>query len=728
MTSGETPFLPRTAQLAGPAASWLWTQLRRTSAFLLRPWAILRAYDPADLWPDFVAGLTVTVIALPQALAYALISELPPETGLYAAIVGAVVGGLWGSSHQLATGPTNTTSLLILATLLVVAVPGTPHYVAAAALLAVMVGVLRLGMGLARLGVLVNFVSDSVIVGFTAGAGLLILVNQARNLLRLDIPSVPGLGETLGLIAAGLGTTHLASAALSAAVIVALVGLRRLNRRLPGPLIAMIGAAGAVWALGLDQQGVRVVGELPRQFPPFAVPPVLDLNLIGGLSTGALAIAAIGLVEALSITRSLAARTGQRLDSNQEFVGQGLANIACGLFSGYPVCGSFTRSAVNVEAGARSAVAGVFSGLLALAVVLLLAPLAAYIPLAALAGVVAVSAAGLIDWREMARIWRSHRGDRLIMLATLLATLLLPLQFAVLTGILMSLAFYLLQTSTPRVRTVLPDDRFLHLEHQPHKPGCPQLGLVEIQGDLYFGAAHHVDEFLRQDMDQHPEQRFLLLRLNGVQHLDISGIHALEGIVRLYRQRGGDVFLTRYREPVWAVMESSGFLEYLGRDRCLPADGDALSRLFYQVLDPAVCIYECPVRAFKECQNLPKQLLPVDVRLPTIPAEAPDQFVEPHQVWEARHGGAAPLIVDVRERREFVQGHIPEALCLPLPGLLAEAEPIPRDRPVVFVCRSGRRAARAAAHFRGRGFPQVRALRGGMLAWEAAHLLEAVDV
>jgi SulP family sulfate permease len=471
-----------------------------------------------------------------------------------------------------------------------------------------------------------------------------------------------------------------------------------------------------------------VLGELPRQLPPFALPPALDLGLIGGLSTGALALAAIGLVEALSITRSLAARTGQRLDSNQEFVGQGLANIACGLFSGYPVCGSFTRSAVNVEAGARTAVAGVFSGLLALATLLLFAPLAAYIPLTALAGVVAVSAVGLIDRREMTRIWRSHRGDRLIMLATLLATLLLPLQFAVLTGILMSLAYYLLQTSTPRVRTVLPDEHFAHLVHQPHKPNCPQLGIVEVQGDLYFGAAHHVDEYLRQDMEQHPEQRFLLLRLNGVQHLDISGIHALEGIVRLYRQRGGDVYLTRYRERVWDVMRSSGFLDYLGRDRCLPGDGDALGRLFYQVLDPAVCIYECPVRAFKECQNLPKQQLPLDVRLPVMPADDPSQYLEPHQVWQALRGEAAPLIVDVRERREFAQGHIPDARSAPLPGLLTGTELIPRERPVLFVCRSGRRAARAAAHFRQQGYAEVYALRGGMLAWEAAHLLEAVDV
>lgn len=728
MTTLESTSRPSAASAWVPQATgWVAGTLRAAGQVLLRPATILRHYRRADLWPDFVAGLTVTVIALPQAMAYALISELPAEVGLYAAIVGSIVGALWGSSNHLATGPTNTTSLLILSTLLVVAAPGTPEYVAAAALLAVMVGAARLIMGLARLGVLVNFVSDSVIVGFTAGAGLLILTNQARHLLRLDIASTPGLAETLTLLAANLGATHLPSALLGAGVIALMVALRRVGRHLPGALIALVIAGLTVWALGLDRQGVRVVGELPRQFPPFAIPPVFDLTLLGRLSTGALALSAIGLVEALSITRSLAARTGQRLDSNQEFVGQGLANLACGFFSGYPVCGSFTRSAVNVEAGARTAVSGAIAGLLALVVVLVFAPLAAYIPLAALAGVVTVSAVGLIDRVVIARIWRSDLGDRLIMVATLLATLFLPLQFAVLTGILMSLAYYLLQTSTPRVRAVVPDDRFIHLEYLPAKPVCPQLAVIEVQGDLYFGAAHHVDEYIRQNMDLHPEQRFLLLRLNGVQHLDISGVHMLEGLVRAYRERGGDVYLARFREPVWDVMRTSGFYHYLGPDHFLTGDADAIARLFYRVLDPAVCIYECPVRVFRECQNLPKQLLGADVRLPSVLPDDPGLYLAPRQVWDAIRSGASPLIVDVREPREFAQGHVPEAISIPLPRLLTGAEPIPAERPAIFICRSGRRAARAAAHFRQQGHPEVWALQGGMLAWEAASLLEAVD-
>ncbi len=385
-------------------------RLGSAAAFFSRPARIVRGYPTANLRYDLVAGVTVGVILLPQALVFSVMAGLPPQMGLYTAIVASIVGALWGSSNHLHTGPTNTSSLLIFSTVSALAVAGSPAYLAAASLLTLMTGVIRLAMGVLRLGLIVNFVSDSVVVGFTAGAGVLIVVNQTRHLLRLDIASSPGLTDTLTLLAANLGATHLPSALLGAGVIALMVALRRLGRNLPGALIALVIAGLIVWALGLDRQGVRVVGELPRQLPPFVVPPVFDLTLLGRLSTGALALSAIGLVEALSITRSLAARTGQRLDSNQEFVGQGLANLACGFFSGYPVCGSFTRSAVNVEAGARTAMSGVIAGLLALVVVLVFAPLAAYIPLAALAGVVTVSAVGLIDRKVIARIWRAQNA------------------------------------------------------------------------------------------------------------------------------------------------------------------------------------------------------------------------------------------------------------------------------------------------------------------------------
>ena len=701
-------------------------RLKVLGGFFGRPVEILRRYELRNLRFDLFAGLTVAVIMLPQAVAFALIAELPPRMGLYSAIVGSIVGGLWGSSNQLQTGPSNTTSLLSLSVLLAVATPGTPDYLVVAGMMALMVGVFRLAMGLARLGVLVNFVSDAVIVGFTAGAGILIFFNQLRHLMRLTIPSAPRLDQTLYNVVTHLSEAHWPSLALGLGAILLISLLRRVDRRLPGPLVAMVGASAVVGLLGLTGKGIQVVGELPRGFPPLAELPILDFDLIGELATGSLAVAAIGLVESISIGRVIATFTGQRIDSDQEFVGQGLANIACGLLSGYPCSGSFTRSAVNFNAGAKTPLASVFAGILVLLAMLVLAPLAAYVPLPALAGVIILTAYRLIDRKEMVRIWHSRHGDRVIMVATLLATLALPLRFAVLVGIAMSLAYYLIRTSTPRVRTVLPDQTFRHFVHRPHEPPCPQLAIVEILGDLYFGAASHVEDSIQRNLERNPDQRFLLLRMHSVEHCDISGIHVLESIRRAYQERGGDVFLVRVSRPVLEVVKSTGYYDYLGADHFLSED-DAIRHLFYKVLDPAICIYECGVRAFKECQNLPKRLYPADVECLTGDLADEVATVNPRSLWEGLRDERPPLVIDVREPREFKRRHVPEARLVPLPALLADIGQVPRDRPVVLVCRGGRRSSRAARVLRERGYDNVAAMRGGMLAWEAANLLEAID-
>ena len=546
-----------------------------------------------------------------------------------------------------------------------------------------------------------------------------------RNLLRLNVASTAGLVDTVRLAGPKLGETHLPSLLLGLGVIALIMILRRVNPRIPGALVAIVLAAVVTALLNLS---IKTIGPVPSGLPPFNHLPVTDIALIGQLSTSALSIAAIGLVEALSIARVLASHTGERLNSNQEFVGQGLANIASGFFSGYPVSGSFTRSAVNLQAGAVSPLAGLFSSAFLLIAALTVSSLASYIPLPALAGVLMATAFSLIDRKEMARMWRSGGADRITLIVTLVATLLLPLHFAILAGILMSLGSYLLRTSTPRVRTVVPSEAFYHFEHRPDLPSCPQLSVTEILGDLYFGAVQHVEEEIHRNQAANQGQRFLLLRMHSVHNIDISGIRALESIVRGYREQGGDLFMVRVRPAVHEEMTSSGFLADLGHDHLLDEDG-AISHLFYHVIDPAICIYECPVRVFRECQNLPKPLdaehsasMPVPS---TAPLATPPRTIEPRALWQALRDPSPPLVIDVREPREFVQGHVPGSQLIPLPALLADLGQAPRDRAVVLVCRGGRRSARAAAALHAAGHPNVAALKGGMLAWESAILLEA---
>ena len=694
--------------------------------YLLRPVRIFSEYSYRNLRFDLVAALTIAVITLPQGIAFAIIAELPPVMGLYTSIIGAIIGGLWGSSNQAQTGPANAISLLVLSSLSVIAIPGSSDFIIAAGMLALMAGLFQLVIGLSRLGMLVNFVSHSVIVGFAAGAGVLIAIGQLRPLLGIDIAG-PNVVQTLLGIVTHIHQTHWPTAILGVGTIVLIVVFKRFTPKLPDALISMVIASGVVFFLNLDKIGVDVIGQLPNTLPPLVKLPVFNLEFIAKLSTGALAVGTIGLIQTIAIARSLAAHTKQRLDSNQEFVGQGLANIACGFFSGYAGAASFSRSVVSIESGARTPLSAVFSGIFVLVGMLVLAPLGAYLPRAALAGVLILTAVGMVNRAEMMRILEGTRGDALIMLVTFFGTLFLPLEFAVLSGVLLSFGYYIMKTSAPRVYSVLPDESFKHfIEKQPYQKSCPQLGILKISGDLYFGAVNHVEEAILDHLKQNPDERFLLLRMQGINQCDFSGIHMLETIRETCRERGGDLFLMKVQKPVRAVMESTGFYNVMGAEHFLNED-EALNYLFYKVLDPAICIYECPVRAFKECQNLPKRVDP-DF---SISLQIPHQDVETISPQELQtklfNGGSPPFIIDVREPREYKQGHVPKAQLIPLPKIMDSVSDLPQDLEIVLVCRAGRRSAKAAQILQSCGCQRVSILRGGILAWEAAGLLEAIE-
>jgi SulP family sulfate permease len=274
---------------------------------------------------------------------------------------------------------------------------------------------------------------------------------------------------------------------------------------------------------------------------------------------------------------------------------------------------------------------------------------------------------------------------------------------------------------------VLPDEKFKHFSSQPDHAPCPQLAIMDILGDLYFGAVSHIEKRVRQHLDNNQGQRFLLLRMHSVNHCDYSGIHALRSVVEIYRENGGDVYVVRAHEPVYELMASTGFCDFLGTNHFLSED-KAILHIFQRVLDPAVCIYECEARVFLECQNLPKRLIPTD-KFPQI-AEIPRIEVDEisaEDLWKTLQDNDANLVVDVREPREYHKGHIPQAELYPLPMLLSEKPELAEQSQIVLVCRSGRRSRLAANWLVSQGFEEVKILRGGMLAWEASHLLEAVE-
>ncbi len=704
------------------------SQERRIGAFLSRPIDLFRDYDRSNLNPDLIAGATVAAVAVPQAIAYASIAELPPQTGLYAAVVAAAVGSLWGSSRHLATGPVNAVSLLVLPILLGVAQPGTPAYVIAAATLALMVGVSEILLAVLRFGALVTLASRSVLLGFTAGAAVHIAVGQLKNLLQIRVSSSPELYNTAITIVRQIHETNLLSLALGLGTLLLLLLLRRLGPRIPAALIAVVVAAVAVFVFGLDNKGVWVVGAIPRSLPPFtfqSLSDLPDLSTIRALVVGSLAVTALGLVEAVASAQTLAKRSNDRLDSNQEFFGQGLANLATGLFSGYPSSGSFTRSSLNQQVGARTRMAGVIAGLTILAAMLVLAPYAHFIPRASIAAVLLVVAWGMIDREGTRRAIKTSRSESTVMAMTFAATLTLPLDFAVLAGVILSLAIFVIRSSMPSVYPTVPDPTFRHLIRRQDEAVCPQMGIMNIRGPLFFGAVYHIEEELRLNLEDHPGQTVLVIRMHGVDIIDLSGIEMLEATVATYRSFGGDVFFVRPRQPVFEVMEQSGFItETLGEGHILPQEG-AIEFLFERVVDPIVCVFGCEHRVFAECQAIQKH--PSSEQLPVLPHRSLDarRFVDPAGFCELMESPGATLI-DVREQEEYEQGHIVGSQLRPLRTLYSEIDDLPRDRPILIVDRSGRRTARAMQTLREMEFETFFGLKGGILAWRAAGLPLAV--
>ncbi|MFH1811204.1 MAG: SulP family inorganic anion transporter [Pseudomonadota bacterium] len=713
-------MIARTATAPEPDAPALPESLPFWLVYLLRPLAIFRAARRRDLLPDLLAGFTVAAVAIPQAIGYAVLAELPPSFGLYTAATAAIVGALWGSSRVLATGPTNATSLLVLYMLLPLAAVDTPRFLLAASALAVITGVFRIALALLRFGAIITLTSRSVLLGFTSGAAVLIVIGQLRNLLCIPVPFSPDVLDNLRAIAQRLPETHVPSLVMGLGTAALIAVASRLGKRIPGALLALVAAAIAVPLLGLDT-AIRVVGEVPRSLPPLtwtSLSSLPDLELIRQLVIPAMAVSALGLVEAVAAAQTLGRQRGERMDSNQEFFGQGLANVVAGLFSGYPCSGSLTRSSLNHTAGARSSLSSVFTGLILLTTLLVLAPLASHIPRPALAGVLLVVAWNMFDVSALRRVFRTSRAEGVILAATFVATLTLPLEFAILSGVLFSLAYFVLRSSLPRVYPVVPEPTFRHFVENPGLPVCPQVGILNIRGPLFFGAVHHVEEALKHNLEDHPGQSTLVLRMHGVEICDLTGVDMLEATARHYRDLGGDLFLVRPHPPVLNVLRSSGFLAFLGEDHILKQE-DAVEHLFEHSIDPQVCAFECEHRVFAECQAIEKHSYDEKVAPHGFHHLDPDLLLGPYlaqQYIDTVH----PVLVDVREPVEHQRARIPGSSLLPLRELLDRFIEIPQDRPVLLYCRSGRRSARAMHILQDLGYSNVHALQGGILAWRAA--------
>ncbi|HHJ17948.1 MAG TPA: SulP family inorganic anion transporter [Gammaproteobacteria bacterium] len=579
-------------------------QLLRFFPFLLW-WPLL---NKATVRNDMMAGLTGAIVVLPQGVAFATIAGMPPEYGLYAGMVPAIVAALFGSSWHLVSGPTTAASIVLFSSLSVYAEPGTMDYVALALTLTFMVGVIELALGLARMGALVNFISHSVITGFTAGAAILIASKQLKNFFGVPIERGGHLHDILIQFWHQLPNINPYITAVAVATLLSGIAVQRWFPRLPYLIIAMI--FGSLVALllnmmfGADTTAIATVGALPQTLPPLSAPN-LSLDAIKNLAPTALAVTLFALTEAVSIGRSLGARSGQRIDGNQEFIGQGLSNIAGSFFSGYVATGSFNRSGLNYQAGAKTPLAAMFAGLLLIVIVIMVAPLAAYLPNAAMAGILFLVAWGLIDFKEIGHILKASRRETAIMGVTLFGALFLELEFSIFAGVLLSLVLYLMRVSRPRIVSRVPDPNKPKRKFSTDSrlPQCPQLHILRIDGSLFFGSINHVQEAFAELEQKHPEQKHLAIVAQGINFADITGGSTLVEEARKRRERGGGLYLINVKKGLWESLESCGCLDEIGPNHVFQSKGAALTGIF-QKLDKNIC-KTCDKRIFRECAAVP---------------------------------------------------------------------------------------------------------------------------
>jgi len=538
-----------------------------------------RSYERSMFSSDLVAAVIVTIMLIPQSLAYAMLAGLPPEVGLYASVLPLVAYAIFGTSRTLAVGPVAVVSLMTASAIGEIAMQGTSAYVAAATLLALISGVMLILMGLFRLGFVANFLSHPVISGFITAAGLLIAASQLKHVL-----GIPASGHTLPEIVvdlvANIGRTNLPTLVIGVAVLAFLYMVRlRLKSWLVavgtskraadvttkvGPVAAVAATILAVAAFDLGAEGVALVGAIPQGLPVPGVPP-LDLDLIRLLAGPALLISLIGFVESVSIAQTLASKRRQRILPDQELIGLGAANMASAFSSGYPVTGGFARSVVNFDAGAQTPAAGIYTAIGIAGATLFLTPLLANLPQATLAATIIVAVLSLVDFSAIRRVFVYSKIDFSAMAATILGTLFLGVEIGVLTGIALSLALHLYRTSRPHLAVVgnVPGTEHFRNIERHQVTTSPKVLSVRVDESLYFANSRYLEDRIAALVAERPELQHVILMCSAVNAIDASALESLEEINHRLHDAGIALHLSEVKGPVMDGLKRSPFLDDL---------------------------------------------------------------------------------------------------------------------------------------------------------------------
>ena len=550
-----------------------------------------------------IAGITGAVIVLPQGVAFATIAGLPPEYGLYTAMVTPIVAALFGSSYHLISGPTTAISIVVFSAISHHAEPGTPEFISLVLTITFLAGIYQFAFGLARMGKLVNFVSHTVVIGFTAGAAILIATSQMKSVLGVVVPRGESFIHTWIELFNQTGNINFHVVVIALFTLVIAILFKKFLPKMPNLLMGLI--AGSIIAYMSNRSGhaVPLVGEIPGHLPPFSMPD-FSFASIKMLAPEAFAVALLGLIEAVSISRAIASKSNQRIHANQEFIGQGLSNMAGSFLSSYAGSGSFTRSGVNYSAGAQTPMSAIFSAIFLMLIILLIAPLTAYLPVAAMGGVILIVAYNLIDFHHIKNIITYSKSETSILLTTFFATLFLELEFAIYLGVLLSLIIFLARTSTPEIVTMAIDvepsgkRKLVNIEKKPLNQ-CPQFKIIRIDMSVYFGSIDYIQKRLNHIMDNERIKHVLIVG-TGINFIDLSGAEMLVNEANRLKKAGGGLYFAELKSGVYEFISRTCFVAKVGSDHFFDKKKDAIKGI-HKKLDKEIC-KTCMPQVFNECQ------------------------------------------------------------------------------------------------------------------------------
>ncbi|SDY84409.1 MULTISPECIES: SulP family inorganic anion transporter [Rhodonellum] len=556
------------------------TVLNRIKTFLpILDW--LPGYKKSDLQGDLSAGLTVGIMLIPQGMAYAMLAGLEPIHGLYAVTVPLILYAIFGTSRQLAVGPVAMVSLLTAAGIASLNASSPEQYLMYALSLAFLVGLIQFGMGVLRLGFVVNFLSHPVISGFTSAAAIIIGLSQIKHLFRINLPSTEYVQEMIVAIYQNIGDIHWITFGIGVLGIIIIKFGKKIHKSFPAPLVAVVLGILLVWGFDLTAQGVKIVGDVPGGLPSFSSPS-FDLQTLKTLLPIALTISLVGFAESFAVAKTIQAKhKNYRLNSNQELIALGMANFGAAFFKGYPVTGGFSRTAVNNDAGAKTTMSSIFSAILIVLTLLFFTGLFYNLPSAILAAVVLVAVSGLIDFKEPVHLWHKDKSDFAMLVATFLITLTMGIETGIISGMVLSLVVVIYRASRPHMAQLgrVPGTnvfrnitRFSNLEQKE------DVLMARIDGPIYFANVEFIRDKLNLWLLEKKEKvKMIVLNMESVPNIDSTGAHELNEWIMSWRKIGTDVCMTGIKGPVRDVLNRWAILESVGADHVFIDDNTAVS-------------------------------------------------------------------------------------------------------------------------------------------------------